>query len=62
MIPTLSPLAEASFVVAFLVVLLTQLPVLVVYLIPGIASYLTDHSGTGWCGHDPDMPPGGYDD
>lgn len=62
MIPVLSPLVEAGFVVAIIVVLLTQLPVLVVYLMPGIVSCLTDHRGTGWVGHDPDMPPGGYDD
>lgn len=23
--------------------------------------WLFDFRGTGWVGHDPDMPPGGYD-
>lgn len=27
-----------------------------------ILDWLTDFRGTGWCGHDPDMPRGGYDE
>lgn len=25
------------------------------------AEWMGDLRGTGWCGHDPDMPRGGYD-